>query len=174
MPLFVKKNKYKLERRGMEIDDAVLTMTENGADKIEWPLNRFFTNLFWWFMIGIFCILFSRVIYLNIFKGAEYQEIAERNSLRAIVIPAPRGIIYDRFGKQLVSNTPSMDAIIVPIDIPKEKEKQDEIARLLISTFSLDGGVLDEIFQKMDQRSLQPILLKAQVSQEETLLFLSR
>lgn len=174
MPLFVKKNKYKLERRGMEIEDAVLTMSEADVDKIEWPLNRFFINFFWWFMIGVFCILFSRVVYLNVFKGAEYQEIAERNSLRAIVIPAPRGIIYDRFGKQLVSNTPSMDAIIVPIDIPKEKEKQDEMARLLTQTFSLDEGMLDEIFQKMDKRSLQPILLKAQVNQEETLLFLSR
>lgn len=158
----------------MEIDDAVLTMTENDAVKIEWPLNRSVMNLFWWFMVAMFLVLFSRVIYLNVVKGAEYQDLAERNSLRAIVIPAPRGIIYDRFGKQLVSNTPSMDVIMVPIDLPKEKEKQDEIERLLISTFSLDESVLNEIFQKMDQRSLQPILLKAQVSQEETLLFLSR
>lgn len=174
MPLFVKKNRYTIEKRGMEIDDAVLTVTENDAAKIEWPLNRFIIQFFWWLVIVMFLGLSSRIIYLNVIKGVEYQGIAERNSLREIVVPAPRGIIYDRYGKQLVSNAPSMDAVLIPIDLPKEKEKQDTIKALLVSTFSLDQNSLDEIFQKADARSLQPILLKERVSQEETLLFLSR
>ncbi|MFZ2187886.1 MAG: penicillin-binding protein 2 [Candidatus Moraniibacteriota bacterium] len=174
MALFIKKNQYTIEKRGMEIDDAVLTVTESDAAKIEWPLSRFVMRFFWWLIIAMFLGLFSRVIYLNMMKGAEYQEIAQRNSLREIVMPAPRGMIYDRFGKELVANAPSMDAVMIPIDLPKEQEKQDAIKRLLLSTFSLNQDALDEIFQKLDQRSLQPILLKERVSQEETLLFLSR
>ncbi|MEI8096924.1 MAG: penicillin-binding protein 2, partial [Candidatus Moraniibacteriota bacterium] len=174
MSLFIKKHRYKIERRGMEIDDAVLTVTESDAAKIEWPLNRFIIQFFWWLIIVMFLGLSSRVVFLNVFKGAEYQGIAERNSLRELVIPAPRGIIYDRFGKQLVSNAPSMDAILIPIDLPKEKEKQDAIKSSLVSTFSLEQSMLDEIFQRINPRSLQPILLKERVSQEETLLFLSR
>lgn len=174
MALFVRKNKYTVLKRGMEIDDAVLTVTESDAAKIEWPLNRGIIRFFWWLSMIALLGLSLRVAYLNIIKGAEYQEAAERNSLRELVIPAPRGIIYDRFGKQLVSNTPSMDAILIPVDVPEDREKQNEMKRLLLTTFVLEPGVLDDIFQKLDRKSLSPLLIKERVSQEEMLLFLGR
>lgn len=174
MPLFVKKNRYAVQRRGIEIDDAVLTVTEGDAAKIEWPLHRRTLQFFWWLSVIAFLLLASRVAYLNIIQGTHYQEIAERNSLRALVIPAPRGIIYDRFGKQLVYNTPSIDVTIIPADVPEEPERQEALKRLLLETFALEPSVLDEIFQKLDRQSLQPLLLKERVSQEEMLVFLSR
>ena len=174
MALFVRKNKYTVLKLGMEIDDAVLTMTESDAAKIEWPLNRRVIRFFWWLSVIALLGLALRVAYLNIIKGAEYQEAAERNSLRELVIPAPRGIIYDRFGKQLVSDVPSMDAILTPADVPADGERQDEMKRLLAATFVLEPGILDDIFQKLDRKSLLPFLIKERVSQEEMLLFLSR
>lgn len=174
MALFVRKNKYTVLKRGMEIDDAVLTVTESDAAKIEWPLNRGVIRFFWWLSVIALLGLSSRVAYLNIIKGAEYQEAAQRNSLRAIVIPAPRGIIYDRFGKQLVSNTPSMDAVLIPADVPGDTGLQNEMKRLLSVTFVLEPGILDDIFRKLDRKSLVPLLIKERVSQEEMLLFLSR
>lgn len=174
MTLFVKKNKYTIERRGMEIDDAVLTVTEKDAAKIEWPLNRNVIRFFWWLVVIVFLGLALRVAYLNVIKGAQYQEAAQRNSHRTIVIPAPRGIIYDRFGKQLVSNMPSMDAILISADVPEEKEKQNEMKQLLSTTFALEPGILNDIFQRLDRKSLLPLLIKERVSQEEMLLFLSR
>lgn len=174
MPLFIGKNRYMVERRGMEIDDAVLTVTESDAAKIEWPLDRGVIRFFLWAAVAVLILLAVRVAYLNVVKGAEYREAAQRNSLRALVIPAPRGIIYDRFGKQLVSNTPSMDAILIPADIPEDPAKVEEIRRLLLSTFVLEPAPLDEIFRKLDRKSLQPLLIKERVSQEEMFLFLSR
>lgn len=158
----------------MEIDDAVLTVTERDAAKIEWPISHRSIRFFWWLAVAVFVVLALRVVYLSIIKGAEYQEAAARNSLRELVIPAPRGIIYDRFGKQLVSNISSMDSILIPADVPQDAEKQDEMKRLLLSTFAIESGALDEIFQKLDRTSLLPILIKERVSQEESLLFLSR
>ncbi|MDP3957481.1 MAG: penicillin-binding protein 2 [bacterium] len=158
----------------MEIDDAVLTMTERDAAKIEWPLNRSVIRFFWWFSVIAILGLTLRVAYLNIIKGAQYQEVAERNSLRELVIPAPRGIIYDRFGKQLVSDVPSMDAILTPADVPADGERQDKMRRLLAATFVLEPVILDDIFQKLDRKSLLPVLIKERVNQEEMLLFLSR
>ncbi|MDD2766550.1 MAG: penicillin-binding protein 2 [Candidatus Moranbacteria bacterium] len=174
MPLFINRNEYKIQKHGMEIDDAVLTITEGDADKIEWPLNRSLLTFFWFLIIFVFIGFGGRVFYLNVIKGAEYQGIAENNSLRKIVIPAPRGIIYDRFGKQLVSNIPSMDIVLIPLDIPKDQVEQERIKSVLLATFSLDHAVLDDIFQKLDRRSLEPIILKEQIDQEETILFLSR
>ncbi|MFZ2299607.1 MAG: penicillin-binding protein 2 [Candidatus Moraniibacteriota bacterium] len=174
MPLFAKKNRYGVMKRGMEIDDAVLTVTESDAAKIEWPLNRGAIRFFWWIVVAALAVLALRVAYLSIIRGAEYQEAAVRNSLRSLVIMAPRGIIYDRFGKQLVSNVSSMDSVLIPADVPEDEEKQNEMKRLLLATFAVEPGVLDEIFRKLDRQSLSPVLIKERVSQEEMLLFLGR
>src|SRR3989338_9600323 len=98
MSLFIKKNQYTVEKRGMETDAAVLPVPAGDATKIEWPLNRSVIRFFWWIIVIALATLAFRVAYLNIIKGAEYRAAAERNSLRQLVIPAPRGIIYDRFG----------------------------------------------------------------------------
>lgn len=45
---------------------------------------------------------------------------------------------------------------------------------MLYSTFVLESDILDGIFQKLDRKSVSPLLIKARVSQEETILFLSR
>jgi cell division protein FtsI/penicillin-binding protein 2 len=172
MRLFVKKNQYK--RGSMEIDDAVLTITEQDAAKIEWPLNRSILQFFFVVMMGILCVLVGRVLYLNVIKGAEYREAAERNSLRQLVISAPRGIIYDRFGTPLVYNVPSMDAVLIPADVPEDRLKQDDMKGILQSTFGVERAMLDERFDKLDRRSTAPLLLKERVSQEEALIFLGR
>ncbi len=174
MFFFGRKNEYTMEKRGMEIDDAVLTVTESDAAKIEWPLRRAVIRSFWGMAVIALSVLAVRIAYLNVILGAKYQQTAEENSLRSLVIPAPRGIIYDRFGKQLVYNTPSMDVIFTPADIPEDQLRQEEMMRLLSSTFVLDPGVLDELFRKFDRTSLQPLIIKERVSQEEALLFLSR
>ena len=158
----------------MEIDDAVLTITERDAAKIEWPLNRLVIRFLFGIVVCILVVLMGRVVYLNVIKGAEYQTAAKRNSLRALVIPASRGIMYDRFGKQLVYNMPRMDVIVTPLDIPNDLQKEEAMKQLLLSTFLLEPEKLDAVFQKLDRKSLQPRLIKERVSQEEILLFLSR
>ncbi|MGK2848921.1 MAG: penicillin-binding protein 2 [Minisyncoccota bacterium] len=173
MRLFQKKI-FFMKKRGMEIDDAVLTITESDITKIEWSLRRSPMRFYWILSIILFVVLAGRVVQLNVIQGSLYRETAERNSVRSLVIPAPRGIIYDRFGTQLVYNTPSMDAVITPVDVPQDFARQETIRRLLLATFIIDEEVLNEIFQKLDYQSLQPIFLKEHVTQEELLLFLSR
>lgn len=174
--IFSTKNKGKLtsEKRSTEIDDAVLTITESDAVKMEWPISRSFLRFLFISSIIFLCGISARIGYLNIVKGGEYQLEAEHNSLREIVMKAPRGIFYDRFGKPLVSNEPSIDVVIIPLDLPTEKEERDKIQSLLLSTFSLDEDTLHNIFDSLSPRSIQPILLKEKISQEEMILFLSR
>ncbi len=174
MGIFVRKGIFLHNKGGIEIDDAVLTMTEKDAVKMEWPLNRSL-SLWFFFVMGLFlAVLGGRVFYLSIIKGEEYSSIALRNSLRAIIIPAPRGIMYDTFGKPLVQNTPSMDAVLIPADMPTDGEALSMLKRLIADTFSLDGAVIDDVFDRIDRRSTLPLLLKERISQEETLLYLSR
>ncbi len=158
----------------MEIEDAVLTVTEKDAVKMEWPLNRIFASAFLVVMALGLCVLGARSFYLSILKGEEYRRLSDRNSLRALVIPAPRGIIYDLFGKPLVYNVPSMDVILIPTDVPTDADKRSAVKRLLAMTLSLGQETLDDVFDKLDQKSTAPLLLKERISQEEALLLLSR
>ena len=174
MGFFSKKGIFVEKHDGMEIDDAVLTVTEKDAVKMEWPLDRSFSLWFLVIMLGLFVVLGGRVTYLAVVKGEEYRLIALRNSLRSLIIPAPRGLMYDISGKPLVQNVPSMDVIIIPADIPAEEARLSEMRSLLMDTFSLDEAFIGEVLSRLDRRSTLPILLKERISQEETLLFMSR
>ncbi len=174
MRLFVNEKNSLLKRKGVEIDDAVLTVTERDAAKIEWPLNRSVLSWFFVIVVASLSLLGARVFSLTISEGEHYREVAERNSLRRLVIPAPRGILYDRFGKPLVRNVPSTDAILVPADVPADEARVGTIKETLRTTFHLEGGMLDELFDRIDRQSVNPILLKERVDQEEMLVFLGR
>lgn len=52
-------------------------------------------------------ITFGRLFYLQILHGSTLRARSDANRLLAKTIHAPRGIIYDRNGKQLVHNTPA-------------------------------------------------------------------
>lgn len=174
MGLFIRKKLFLHKRGGIEIDDAVLTVTEKDAVKMEWPLNRTFSLWFLFAMVAFLVVLGGRVFYLSIIKGNDYRAIALRNSLRALIIPAPRGIMYDVSGKPLVYNVPSVDAILIPADVPTDPETQGVMKRILSATLAVDDGALGEIFNRLDRRSTLPVLIKARLSQEEALLFTSR
>src|SRR3990167_5039741 len=50
-------------------------------------------------------VIVARLFYLQMIRGSYYRDLSENNRTRTKVIPAPRGIIYDRNGKPLVSNS---------------------------------------------------------------------
>ncbi len=158
----------------MEIDDAVLTLSEKDAVKMEWPLNRSVSRWFLMGMVLFLVVLGGRIFFLSVIKGEEYSLIALKNSLRALIIPAPRGIMYDITGKPLVQNIPSVDAVLVPADVPTDEGAQAELKRRMATLFGLESEVIDNAFAKLDRRSTLPILLKERIGQEETLLYLSQ
>ena len=57
-------------------------------------------------VIAIIMILIGRMAYLQIYRGAYYDRQSEGNRTRYTTILAPRGIIYDSNGEELVNNKP--------------------------------------------------------------------
>ncbi|MEK7494671.1 MAG: penicillin-binding transpeptidase domain-containing protein, partial [Patescibacteria group bacterium] len=168
------RNKYYIKKQGgREIDDAVLTATEKDAAKIEWPLNKMTLNVLWLFMAAVLCILGARAFTLNVLNGEKYQDAAMRNSLRALVIPAPRGIIYDAYGKPLVYNVPSIDVVVTPVDVPQDEPTQEYIKSTL-AEIGIDRSTLDQVFDQLNYRSTDLILLQEKISQEQALVILGK
>jgi penicillin-binding protein 2 len=159
---------------GIEIDDAVLTITEREAAKIEWPMNRRILGWYWWMMAMVLVGFFGRIVFLDVIDGAKYRAMAQQNSIRQIALEAPRGIIYDASGKPLVRNIPSVTMAFVPIDGPKDADGKGRLRDELRETFGVSDGTLDPVLADSGKQTLAPLLLKERMSQEEVITLLSR
>ncbi len=172
MKLFI-RNLIHPSRRGREIDDAVLTITEEDAARLEWPLSKGWFRIIGWISFLILIVLAGRVFILNTVQGEKYRGMAERNSLRMLTIPAPRGIIYDRTGQALVQNIPTLDLAVVPADLPREEADRARQRELLRGIIDIDQEIASAVFGTKGNTAL-PLVLKNGLTQEEMLMFLSR
>lgn len=55
-----------------------------------------------------------RLWYLQVLKGKDFAVASERNRVREVTKPAPRGLIYDRSGLVMLANRPFFDLVIIP------------------------------------------------------------
>ncbi len=114
-------------------------------------------------VIFAFFIFFLRLWDLQVIKGNEYRKIDERNRLRVIDIPAPRGIIYDTKKRALVKNIPTFDISVVKEDLPADAGTLSALGRLI-------GLSADDIRNRLSRataKPFQPVRLKQNVSFEE-------
>jgi penicillin-binding protein 2 len=96
-------------------------------------------------VIASFALLAFQAWQMQIVRGEEYLEQADRNRFRLISIDAPRGIIYDREGRLLAGNMPSFTVSIVPADLPEEEEDQvlqrlSTVLEIPVSSHDVDVG----------------------------------
>ncbi len=64
------------------------------------------------FAFLLLTVLGVRLYYLQIVNGEYYANRAENQRVRFIPIPAPRGAIFDRFGKILVDSRPTFNVVM--------------------------------------------------------------
>ncbi len=78
------------------------------------------TFILFYCAIGIsFLILVGGLFKMQILEGHIYQAKAEGNRIRQLTVNAPRGVVYDRNGRQLVSNQPSFSVAVTEADMPE-------------------------------------------------------
>lgn len=154
---------------GTEIESYLLTATEKDVAKMEKPMKRTALNYFWFGCFLVFLILAGRIIYLNIFKGDYYHNVSQGNRIRSVVIQAPRGKIMDRQGTVLVNNIPAMDAVIFPVDLPRNVREREEIIFLLSQIFQIEEEEIRTKINNIDQSSNKIFLFKENISREESL-----
>lgn len=84
-------------------------------------------------IVGMFIILVYQFYTLQIIEHATYKEDLRASVQREVEIPAIRGLIYDRYGKPLVSNKP----IYVLKTDPQVSLKKDEYNQILLKVANL-------------------------------------
>ncbi len=107
----------------------------------------------------IFAVLIGRMAYLQLYKGDYYYRLSEGNRIRAVKILAPRGIIYDCNGEELVKNEPGF---VVSLLRTNEKPDMAVINKLAAIIEVPPEQILEKIKQNED--SYEPIRIKSNLS----------
>ncbi|HXZ26334.1 MAG TPA: penicillin-binding protein 2, partial [Nitrospiria bacterium] len=115
-------------------------------------------RLLWMAVIlcGIVALLVVRLWGLQVWYGDYYHQLSEQNRLRHVPIQAPRGLIYDRAGRLVVTNVPSLNLYVVEEDMSDPSATIAEISRTL-------GWTEDEVRDRINKRresAYTPVLIK--------------
>lgn len=58
-------------------------------------------------------ILLARMYYLQVLESDRYKTLAEENRISTRLLPPPRGLIFDRFGKALAENNQNFRVLVI-------------------------------------------------------------
>ena len=108
----------------------------------------------------VFVVLLGRMAYMQLWRGDYYSKQSDGNRLRQSRIIAPRGIIYDMHGQELVNNLPGYAAVL---------QKQSEYKPETLQRISdLLGIPVEKIKERIKESAnfYEPILLKSNLSPE--------
>lgn len=113
-----------------------------------------------------FGILLIRLWYIQVLKGGVFKEEAIQNSVRRIEIDAPRGRIFDRFGRVIADVRPSFDVTLVREDIKDIDEVLERLGGFLgIAPEELRKKLNDAI--KKGVKKFQPVTIVRDITWEQ-------
>jgi penicillin-binding protein 2 len=96
-------------------------------------------------VIALAVLFIFRLYNLQIVQGSEFETRADDNRFTNISIPAPRGVIFDRNGSQLVRNIPAFNIVVTPALLPDSDAEVEAIYKYLSG---LTGVPLDQEGEK--------------------------
>jgi penicillin-binding protein 2 len=102
-------------------------------------------QIIYYIAIVIFATLIARLWYLQVINSGGFAERALANRIRVIPIPAPRGTIYDRNRKPLVTSKSSYNIVLSRKDVKDSEFPQ--IADLLAEYMGIDRQWLSKRFE---------------------------
>jgi len=112
--------------------------------------------------IAIIFILIGRMAYLQIYQGDYYSKRAEGNRTRYTRIIAPRGIIYDCNGEEMVNNKPGF---IIALTRSSDKYS-DKLLNSLSTILKMPRAQIDTIIEK-NKDGNEPIRIVRDASPEQ-------
>lgn len=119
-------------------------------------------------IILAFAFLAIQAGYLQIVKGKYYKERAQGNYVKTDYLKAPRGIVYDQLGKQIVFNAPSFDLVLIPADFfrNKNQQRQNSDIEKLSAAIGQPREIIKNIAADCDKNSYAPILIAGNLEKE--------
>ncbi|MCX7875560.1 MAG: penicillin-binding protein 2 [Melioribacteraceae bacterium] len=98
-------------------------------------------------IVGYVAISIVQLFSMQILNGPVYNERSNENSVKPIYQTAPRGILFDRYGKVLVGNKPSFSLRITP------SEYNDTLNPYIESILGYEKGYLAKLLKASESYS---------------------
>jgi len=100
-------------------------------------------------IVALIGVLVGRLWQIQVLQGADYLRQSEENRVRDFAVPAPRGVIYDRKGRPLVTNRPSFTVAVLPLELAAPRAVLPRLAALL-------GLPVEEIQARINANRARP------------------
>src|SRR5215469_10392883 len=109
-------------------------------------------------------ILVVRLWNLQVRGSERYENLAEQNRVRKVPILAPRGKIYDREDRLIVDNYPSVSALLIREQMPKDYATD---LQKIAAGLHLSEDDIRERMKRMGSTQNTPFLLKEDITPDE-------
>lgn len=117
------------------------------------------------FMIGLFGVLFGRLVHLQLLEHDRFQTRSEQNRIQVQPLVPRRGLIYDRNGVLIADNRPIHNVAVV-----KELAGDlDQTLARLDALLDLDEADVAEFQKRVKRRRrpYEPVVLRSHLTEEE-------
>ena len=167
----VNRPRHEIQPEEILMDSMARTASLSPA-RLESPLNRLYVGLA---LAGIICFFAGAsgiALYYQLGKNAYYAQRANENSLRSVLLQAPRGVITDRYGNILADNKTTYDIVLVSEELPKALGERMSEAASFASLMKADASSTAALFNRAV--STNGIVLAHDVGTDEALVFKAR
>lgn len=106
-------------------------------------------------LFGLLGILVANFFRLQVVEHTEHQRQATRNQVRTVPLPAPRGFIYDRYGRVIAENVPAYSVSLLPSSVEDLDRGMARIAPIL----ELDSETVEALGRQYRLTPGRPILV---------------
>lgn len=113
-------------------------------------------------IITCFAIIIAQLFNLQIIQGEKYRALSENNYMRITPIPAPRGEVFDRNGKVLVTSRPAFTVFYWYLD---ESEAATTLPRLA-EILGMDLAEVEEKVKRYEGRYFEPVPIARDIPPE--------
>ncbi len=168
------KRHVKRGRPALDWEEGAYGQAENSDDYYEGHSG---TGSFWILTavtLSVFAVLGAKIIYLQAAKGGYYTKLADGNHIRSQPIYAPRGIITDASGEQLVQNVPNFELDVTTADLPTDAAASTSELQALASMVHGDATAMAAQIAAAPKNSYQEISIIPELSKDDAVAFQSQ
>lgn len=124
-------------------------------------------RLFFSAICAVFILFFFRALYLQVIQGKGFALLADRNKVKIQILPAKRGVFYDRNMSPLVWNVPNFSIQVTKAEMPKDESDR----KLILDTIAFySGKTTKEIAGELEgKNSFQPAVVVDNLDYEQSL-----
>ena len=122
------------------------------------PFQTWRLTVFQAVVFGVFLIFSLQLYQYQVAEQDFWELLADDNRLNRLPIPAPRGIVLDRYDQPMAINVPAYNVTIVPAGLPADQGMELEIFNRISALTGVPPTAEIRISQESNLRSIEELV----------------